>query len=55
MNEFITLQNAIQYNQEQNKLFFIADSLDISALGNKVLEVEDSLIKLLEDNGIEIK
>jgi hypothetical protein len=55
IEEFITLENAITYNNVIDKLLFIGESLDISPLGGKVLKVEDLLIKLLEDNGIEIK
>jgi len=55
LDQFLTLENAIKYNNRQNKLFFIADELDISAVGNKVLLVEDQLIKILEDNNIELK
>jgi hypothetical protein len=53
--EFLTLENAIKYNNEQNKLFFIADELDIAATGSKVIWVEDQLIDILQANNIEIK
>ena len=55
LENFLTLENAIQYNNEQNKLFFIADELDISPQGRRVLAVEDMLIKILIDNNIEVK
>jgi hypothetical protein len=53
--DFLTLENAIKYNNEQNKLFFIADELDIAATGRKVIWVEDQLIDILQANNIEIK
>ena len=53
--EFLTLENAIKYNNEQNKLFFIADELEIAATGSKVIWVEDQLIDILQANNIEIK
>jgi hypothetical protein len=53
--EFLTLENAIKYNNEQNKLFFIADELEIAATGRKVIWVEDQLIDILQANNIEIK
>jgi len=52
LDKFLTLDNAIKYNNEQNKLFFIADELDISATGRKVLIIEDLLCKILEANNI---
>ena len=55
IDSFITLKNAIAYNNLTDKLLFIGESLDLSPTGNKVLLVEDQLIKLLQDNGIEIK
>ena len=55
IEEFITLENAITYNNVIDKLVFIGESLELSPVGNKVLKVEDLLIKLLVDNGIEIK
>ena len=55
IDSFITLKNAIAYNNLTDKLLFIGESLDLSPTGNKVLLVEDKLIKLLQDNGIEIK
>ena len=53
-DEFVTLENAIHYNNVTDKLLFIAEALDLSPMGNKVLKVEDKLIKLLEDNNIEL-
>jgi len=53
-DEFVTLENAIHYNNVTDKLLFIAEALDLSPVGNKVLKVEDKLIKLLEDNNIEL-
>ena len=55
LDKFLTLDNAIKYNNEQNKLFFIADELDISPQGRKVLIIEDMLCKILEANNIAIK
>ena len=55
IDSFLTLKNAIAYNNLTDKLLFIGESLDLSPTGNKVLLVEDQLIKLLQDNGIEIK
>jgi hypoxanthine-guanine phosphoribosyltransferase len=52
LDKFLTLDNAIKYNNQQNKLFFIADELDISATGRKVLIIEDLLCKILEANNI---
>ena len=54
LDQFLTLENAIHYNNVTDKLVFIADELDISAVGQKVLEVENRLIGILEDNHIEI-
>jgi hypothetical protein len=53
-DEFVTLENAIHYNNVTDKLLFIAEALDLSPVGNKVLKVEDKLIKLLKDNNIEL-
>ena len=53
-DDFVTLENAIKYNQVTDKLLFIAEALDLSPVGNKVLKVEDKLIKLLQDNNIEL-
>jgi hypothetical protein len=53
-DEFVTLENAIKYNQVTDKLLFIAEALDLSPTGNKVLKVEDKLINLLQDNNIEL-
>lgn len=53
-DEFVNLENAIKYNQVIDKLVFIAEALELSPVGNKVLKVEDRLIKLLRDNNIEI-
>jgi hypothetical protein len=53
--DFLTLENAIKYNNEQNKLFFIADELEIAATGRKVIWVEDQLIDILQANNIEVK
>jgi len=55
LNAFLTLDNAIKYNNVTDKLVFIADELEISAVGNKVLQVEDQLIQILNDNNIEVK
>jgi len=55
LENFLTLENAIQYNNVTDKLVFIADELDISAVGRKVLAVEDQLIQILIDNNIEVK
>jgi hypothetical protein len=55
LDTFLTLENAIQYNNVTDKLVFIADELDISAVGRKVLEVEDQLIQILTNNNIEVK
>ena len=55
LNQFLTLENALKYNDEQNKLFFIADELDISPQGNKVLLIEDKLIQILDDHNIPLK
>lgn len=54
LDQFLTLDNAIQYNTVTDKLVFIAEELDISAVGQGVLEVEDRLIRILEDNNIPI-
>jgi hypothetical protein len=53
-DEFVTLENAIKYNELTDKLLFIAEALDLSPTGNKVLKVEDRLIKLLQDNNVTI-
>jgi hypothetical protein len=55
LDTFLTLENAIQYNNVTDKLVFIADELDISAVGRKVLAVEDQLIQILINNNIEVK
>ena len=55
LENFLTLENAIQYNNVTDKLVFIADELDISAVGRKVLAVEDQLIQILINNNIEVK
>lgn len=55
IENFLTLQNAITYNNITDKLFFIADQLEISPRGNKVLAIESKLIEILELNNIEIR
>jgi hypothetical protein len=55
IENFLTLQNAITYNNITDKLFFIADQLEISPRGNKVLAIEGKLIEILELNNIEIR
>jgi hypothetical protein len=52
LKQFLTLENAIQYNNLTDKLIFIADELDISALGKKVFEIENMLCDILIANGI---
>tara|TARA_R110000822_G_scaffold267616_2_gene391105 strand:+ start:18 stop:203 length:186 start_codon:yes stop_codon:yes gene_type:complete len=52
LEHFLTLENAIQYNNLTDKLIFIADELDISALGKKVFEIENMLCDILIANGI---
>jgi hypothetical protein len=52
LEQFLTLENAIQYNNLTDKLIFIADELDISALGKKVFEIENMLCDILIANGI---
>ena len=54
-DDFFTLENAIKYNDTQNKLFFIADELDISAQGSKVLAFEQILINILAHHNIPLK
>jgi len=54
-DEFLTLENALKYNEEQNKLFYIADELDISPQGNKVLAIEGKLIEILQAHNITLK
>ena len=52
LEQFLTLENAIEYNNLTDKLIFIADELDISALGKKVFEIENMLCDILIANGI---
>jgi hypothetical protein len=52
LEQFLTLENAIKYNNLTDKLIFIADELDISALGKKVFEIENMLCDILIANGI---
>lgn len=53
-NDFITLENAITYNNTIDKLVWIGDSLDLSPIGHKVLCVEALLMIVLFNNNIEI-
>ena len=55
IENFLTLENAIKYNNLTDKLLYISEELEISALGNKVLAIEDKLIEILQSNNIEIK
>ena len=54
LENFLTLENAVIYNNSIDKLIFIADSLDISAIGQKVLNVETKLMNILINNNIYI-
>ena len=55
IENFLTLENAIKYNNLTDKLLYISEELEISVLGNKVLAIEDKLIEILQSNNIEIK
>jgi hypothetical protein len=55
LDQCLTLENAIHYNNITDKLVFIAEELDISAVGHRVIEVEDRLIRILADNNIQLK
>ena len=55
IENFLTLENAIKYNNLTDKLLYISEELEISALGNKVLAIEDKLIEILQSNNIEIR